>query len=109
MSLKMGTLIKIIVTLLLLAAGVYLVRSYWIEIIPVMEEILGTLRETKLRYVFLAISVYLLSVYLFSVRWQQVLYCIGYNLKVTSLVPIYFGAVFVSIKTYSLPYQILES
>lgn len=96
MSLKMGTLIKIIVTLLLLAAGVYLVRSYWIEIIPVLEEILGTLRETKLRYVFLAILVYLLSVYLFSVRWQQVLYCIGYNLKVTSLVPIYFGAVFVN-------------
>ncbi|WP_054865061.1 hypothetical protein [Methanosarcina barkeri] len=77
---RMGTLIKIIVTLLLLAAGVYLVRSYWIEIIPVLEEILGTLRETKLRYVFLAILVYLLSVYLFSVRWQQVLYCIDYNL-----------------------------
>ncbi|PAV13163.1 hypothetical protein ASJ81_18580 [Methanosarcina spelaei] len=92
----MGTLIKIIVALLLLAAGVYLVRSYWVEIIPVMEEILGTLRETKLRYVFLAISVYLLSVYLFSVRWQQVLFCIGYNLKVTSLVPIYFGEVFVN-------------
>jgi len=94
--LKMGTLIKIIVALLLLAAGVYLVRSYWVEIIPVMEEILGTLRETKLRYVFLAISVYLLSVYLFSVRWQQVLLCIGYNLKVTSLIPIYFGEVFVN-------------
>lgn len=93
---KMGTLIKIIVALLLLAAGVYLVRSYWVEIIPVMEEILGTLRETKLRYVFLAISVYLLSVYLFSVRWQQVLLCIGYNLKVTSLIPIYFGEVFVN-------------
>lgn len=82
--------------LLLLAAGVYLVRSYWVEIIPVMEEILGTLRETKLRYVFLAISVYLLSVYLFSVRWQQVLLCIGYNLKVISLIPIYFGEVFVN-------------
>jgi glycosyltransferase 2 family protein len=92
----MGTLIKIIVALLLLAAGVYLVRSYWVEIIPVMEQILGTLRETKLRYVFLAILVYLLSVYLFSVRWQQVLFCIGYNLKVTSLVPIYFGEVFVN-------------
>lgn len=93
---KMGTLIKAIATLLLLAAGVFFVRSYWIEIIPVLEEILRTLRETKLRYVFLAISVYLLSVYLFSVRWQQVLSCIGYNLKVTSLIPIYFGEVFVN-------------
>lgn len=92
----MGTLIKIIVALLLLSAGIYLVRSYWIEIIPVMGEILKTLRETKLRYVFLAISVYLLSVYLFSVRWQQVLSCIGYNLKVTSLIPVYFGEVFVN-------------
>lgn len=96
MLLNMGTLVKIIVTLLLLTAGVFLVRSYWIEIIPVMEEILRTLRETRLRYVFLAISVYLLSVYLFSVRWQQVLFCIGYDLKATSLVPIYFGAVFVN-------------
>ncbi|WP_048106365.1 lysylphosphatidylglycerol synthase transmembrane domain-containing protein [Methanosarcina barkeri] len=92
----MGTLIKIIVALLLLAAGVYLVRSYWPEIVPVMKEIWGTLKETKLRYVFLAISVYLLSVYLFSVRWQQVLYCIDYNIKVTRLVPVYFGEIFVN-------------
>lgn len=92
----MGTLVKIIAPLLLLTAGVFLVRSYWIDITPVMEEIFRTLRETRIRYVFLAVSVYLLSVYLFSVRWQQVLSCIGYNLKATSLVPIYFGAVFVN-------------
>lgn len=90
------TLIQIIVTLLLLSAGVFLVRSYWIEIIPVLEEILRALKETRIRYVVLAVLVYMLSVYLFSVRWQQVLYCIGYNLKATSLVPIYFGAVFIN-------------
>jgi uncharacterized membrane protein YbhN (UPF0104 family) len=92
----MGTLVKAIVALLLLTAGVFLVRSYWIDITPVLEEILRTLKETKIRYVLLAISVYMLSVYLFSVRWQQVLSCIGYDLKATSLIPIYFGAVFVN-------------
>ncbi|WP_292390126.1 lysylphosphatidylglycerol synthase transmembrane domain-containing protein [Methanosarcina sp. UBA5] len=92
----MGTLVKAIVVLLLLTAGVFLVRSYWINIAPILKEVLSTLRETRLRYVFLAISVYLLSVYLFSVRWQQVLSCIGYDLKATSLVPIYFGAVFIN-------------
>jgi len=96
MLLKMGTLVKAIVALLLLTAGVFLVRSYWIEIAPILKEVLSTLRETRLRYVFLAVSVYLLSVYLFSVRWQQVLSCIGYDLKATSLVPIYFGAVFIN-------------
>ncbi|HET8685320.1 MAG TPA: lysylphosphatidylglycerol synthase transmembrane domain-containing protein, partial [Methanosarcina sp.] len=92
----MGTLVKVIVALLLIAAVVFLVRSYWIDIAPILEEVLTTLKETRLRYVFLAVSVYLLSVYLFSVRWQQVLSCIGYDLKATSLVPIYFGAVFVN-------------
>lgn len=96
MLLKMGILIKAIVVLLLLTAGVFLVRSYWIDIAPILVEVLSTLKETKMRYVFLAISIYLLSVYLFSVRWQQVLSCIDYDLKATSLVPIYFGAVFIN-------------
>ena len=91
----MGTLVKVIVALLLLTAGVFIVRSYWIDIAPILKEVLSILKETKIRYVFLAISIYLLSVYLFSMRWQQVLFCIDYNLKATSLVPIYFGAVFV--------------
>jgi glycosyltransferase 2 family protein len=94
--LKMGTLVKVIVTLLFLMAGVLLVQSYWIDIAPILKEVLNTLEGTRLRYVFLAISVYLLSVYLYSVRWQQVLSCIGYDLKATSLVPIYFGAVFIN-------------
>jgi conserved hypothetical protein len=92
----MRVLVKVIVALLLLTAGVFLVRSYWIDIAPIVEEVLSTLKEARLRYVFLAISVYLLSVYFFSVRWQQVLSCIGYDLKATSLVPIYFGAVFIN-------------
>lgn len=91
-----GTLVKAISVLLLLSVGVFLVHTYWIEISPIVTEILGTLKETRLRYVILAILVYLLSVYLFAVRWQQVLACIGYDLKAASLVPIYFGAVFIN-------------
>jgi len=92
----MGTLIKAILALLLLTAGVFLARTYWIDIVPIMDEILSTLRETRIRYVVLAVLVYILSVYLFAVRWQQVLSCIGYDLKAKSLVPIYFGAIFVT-------------
>lgn len=74
----------------------FLVLNYWIDILPMLEDILGTLKETRLRYVILAISAYLLSVYLFALRWKQVLLCIGYNLKATSLVPVYFGAIFIN-------------
>lgn len=93
---NLGTLAKAIAALLLLTAGIFLVRTYWIDIVPILEEILRTLRETRMRYVILAVSVYLLSVYLFAVRWKQVLSCVGYDLKATSLVPIYFGAIFVN-------------
>ena len=44
----------------------------------------------------LASSAYLLSVYFFAVRWQQVLSSIGYNLKAVNLLPIMFGAAFVN-------------
>ncbi len=93
---NLGTLIKIIVALLLFTAGVFLVRTYWVDITPILEEILKTLRETRIRYVILAVLVYMLSVYLFAVRWQQVLSCVDYDLKATSLLPIYFGAIFIN-------------
>ena len=92
----MGILVKAIAALLLLTVGIFLVNTYWIYIVPILEEILSTLKETRIRYVILAISVYLLSVYLFAVRWQQVLSCIGYDLNATSLFPIFFGAVFIN-------------
>ena len=93
---NMGTLVKTIAVLLLLTAGVLLVHTYWIDIIPILEEILRTFRETRIRYVIPAVLVYLLSVYIFAVRWQKVLFCIGYNLKARCLVPIYFGAIFMN-------------
>ena len=94
--LNIGTQVKAIAALLLLAAGVFLLQTYWIDISPILKEIPGTLKETRLRYVILAVSAYLLSVYLFAVRWRQVLACVGYDLKATTLVPVYFGAVFIN-------------
>lgn len=93
---NMRTLVKVIAAFLLLAAGVFLLHTYWIKIVPFMAEIFGTLKETRLRYVILAIVAYILSVYLFAVRWRQVLLCIDYDQKASSLLPIYFGAVFIN-------------
>lgn len=49
--------------------------------------------ETRIRCFTLAFIAHLLSVYLFTVRWQQVLCFIGYNLKATNLVPVIFGGI----------------
>jgi uncharacterized membrane protein YbhN (UPF0104 family) len=87
---------KAIAALLLLATGVFFLLSYWIDIAPILDEILGSLKETRLRYVILAVSAYLLSVYLLAVRWRQVLACVGYDLRATTLVPAIFGAVFIN-------------
>jgi glycosyltransferase 2 family protein len=94
--LNTGNMVKAIAVLLLLIIGVFMVRVYWADMVLVLVEIPNILRETRIRYVILAVSVYVLSVYLFAVRWKQVLACIGYNLKAPSLFPVYFGAIFVT-------------
>lgn len=85
---------KAIVTLIMLILGVFLVHTYWTEIVNLLEESWGILRETRMRYFIFSFLLYLLSVYLFAVRWQKVLSCMGYELKATSLVPIIFGGIF---------------
>lgn len=81
---------------LLIFTAILLVRAYWAEIVPVLGESWKILSETRIIYVILASSAYLLSVYFFAVRWQQVLSSIGYNLKAISLLPIMFGSAFVN-------------
>lgn len=76
--------------------AIFLVWTHWIEVVPVLEGSRRILSETRIIYVILASSAYLLSVYLFAVRWQQVLSSIGYNLKAINLLPIIFGAAFVN-------------
>lgn len=95
MLLNLRTLKKAAAALLLLMA-IFLVRTHWIEIVPVLEGSRRILSETRIIYVILASSAYLLSVYVFAVRWQQVLSSIGYNLKAVNLLPIMFGAAFVN-------------
>lgn len=63
---------------------------------PLLEESWKMLWQIQIRYFVLALSVYLLSVYLFAIRWQKVLSSIGYNLKATDLFPILFGAIFIN-------------
>lgn len=92
----MGILVKAILVISLLTTGIFLIHTYWIVIVPILDEILSTLRGTRIHYVILAFSVYLLSVYLFAVRWQKVLHCIGYDLNAISIIPIFFGAVFIN-------------
>jgi glycosyltransferase 2 family protein len=94
--LNLGVLKKVVIVLILFVIGIFLIHAYWKEILPILQEIVMTIRETRLRYLFLAISVYILSVYLFAVRWQQVLSCIGYHVKALSLLPIFFGAIFIT-------------
>jgi glycosyltransferase 2 family protein len=89
-----GILKKAIVILLLLTAGEVLIRTYWTDIIPILGESLRILSEIRISYFILAFLVYLLSVYLFAVRWQQVLSCMGYDLKATDLFPVIFGGIF---------------
>jgi uncharacterized protein (TIRG00374 family) len=94
--LNLRTLKGVIVVFILLVIGIFLLNTYWADILPVLQEILITIRETRLRYFLLAVSVYVLSVYFFAIRWHQVLSCIGYHIKAVSLFPIYFGAIFVT-------------
>jgi uncharacterized membrane protein YbhN (UPF0104 family) len=94
--LNLETLKKAIATLILLTVGVFLIHIYWKDIVPAVSDSLKILAETRIRYVILAFLVYLLSMYLFTFRWQQVLYCIDYKLKAIELFPILFRAIFVN-------------
>jgi len=94
--LNLGNLKRAIPALLLLIAGLFLIRIYWTEIVPILGESLRILSETRIRYVILAFLTYVLSVYLFAIRWQQVLSCVGYDLKTANLIPILFGAILIN-------------
>lgn len=78
----------------MLITAVFLARIYWTDIITTLGESLGMLEQVRIRYFVLAFLAYLLSVYLFAVRWQQVLISIGYGLKAVDLVPVIFGGIF---------------
>ncbi len=95
MILNVGTLKKVAAGLLIFTA-ILLVRAYWAEIVPVLGESWKILSQTRITYFILAFLTYLLSVYLFAVRWQQVLASIGYDLTAKGLFPIIFGSTFIN-------------
>lgn len=87
---------KVVLVLILFIAGMFLIRIYWTEIILAFKESISLLSQTRIRYVFLGFLVYVLSVYLFAIRWQKVLFCMNYKLKAADLFPILFGAIFIN-------------
>ena len=83
---------KILSVFMLLAGGI-LIAYYWQEFLSLAVNTFKCLREIKLTYAFMAFSLYILSVYLFSERWKTVLNSLAYKLKTTALFPIIFGAI----------------
>lgn len=92
---NLETLKKAVAGLLIFTA-ILLARTHWIEIMPLLEESWKILSETRINYFILAFSTYVLSVYFFAVRWQQVLASVGYNLTAKSIFPILFGTILVN-------------
>lgn len=70
-----------------------LIRIHWAKIVPLLEECWKILSEVRITYFVLAFLVYVLSVYFFAVRWQQVLASIGYNISAKNIFPILFGTI----------------
>ena len=87
-----GTLRKTTAVLLMLIL-ILLVRTHWAEIVPLLEESWKILSRTRITYLILAFVIYVLSVYLFAVRWQRVLASIGYNISAKNIFPILFGTI----------------
>lgn len=91
---NLGNLRTAIIFCLLLITGVFLIRIYWTDFTSALGESLSLLSQTRIRYFLLAFLAYLLSVYLFAVRWQRVLCSMSYEIKAADLVPVIFGGIF---------------
>lgn len=72
---------------------ILLAVNYRSEIISETIILLQNLKNANLKDVFIAFTLYLLSVYIFAERWKIVLNSLGYDLKTTQLFPIIFGAI----------------
>jgi uncharacterized protein (TIRG00374 family) len=88
-------LVKATLALLILIAILW-VHSHWAEIPPLLEKSWEILRNIKITYFILAFLTYILSVYLFAVRWQRVLAAAGYDLTSGDTFPIIFGSTLIN-------------
>ncbi|NOZ82708.1 MAG: flippase-like domain-containing protein [Euryarchaeota archaeon] len=83
---------RLIFRLLITCAVLLAVSIWWGEIQALLDSMLDYLLQAKPEYVMVALLTYLLSVYLFAVRWRAVLGVLGYRVRARSLVPVLFGA-----------------
>ncbi len=90
---NLRTLKKAILIILLFIVGVFLVRPYLTEIVTILGENWGIFHESQIH---LAFFVHLLSIYLFTIHWQQVLSFNVYNLETTGLFPTFFEKIVVN-------------
>lgn len=86
---KCKSICKFIIPLILISLAV----NYRSEIISETIILLQNLKNVNLKYVSIAFTLYLLSVYIFAERWKIVLNSLGYDLKTTQLFPVIFGAI----------------
>ena len=84
---------KHILNIIILIIVVLLFSHYRIDIYSHVAPFLSSMQNVKVTYVIAALALYILSVYLFALRWKTVLNSLGYNLKANSLFPIIFGAI----------------
>ncbi len=82
--------------ILILAAAAVLISIYWKEITLITGDAVRYVRGVELRYVLMAVAIYILSVFLFALRWKIVLSVLGYRVRAGALVPVLFGAISVN-------------
>ena len=82
--------------ILTLIAAAVLLSIYWEEITLITGDAVKYVRRVELGYVLLAVALYILSVFLFAIRWKVVLSVLGYRVGAGALVPILFGAISVN-------------
>ncbi len=75
---------------------VILIHIFWKDISTLVRVTLNDVERAKLSYVLLALSLYIISVLISSVRWKVILDSLGYSIRAGSLVPVIFGSISVN-------------
>lgn len=82
-------IIPFIIPLILILCAIYY-RNHFISEIT---NLYSTLLNAVVEYVLIAIILYMVSVFLFAIRWKYVLNSLGYTIQSKQLVPVIFAGV----------------
>lgn len=82
-------IISFIIPLVIILFAIYH-RHYFIS---EASNLYSVLKNAVIWYVLIAILLYIISVYLFALRWKYVLKSLGYDIQSKQLVPIIFGGI----------------